>query len=51
MSISLMRKAIKEVYPGEKWQNKVSRMPDKQVLAIYTRMLGNGLLIKSYLKK
>lgn len=39
MSIQQMRSAIAKVYPGEKWQKKVAKMKDPQVLAVYNRML------------
>lgn len=35
MTVSNMRKAITNVYPGEKWKKKVERMSDSQVMAIY----------------
>jgi hypothetical protein len=44
MSIELMRKAIEKVYPGEKWKNRVAKMPPNQVLAIYNRMLDKRAL-------
>jgi hypothetical protein len=39
-----MKEAIKKVYPGDKWEKKVSKMKDVQVIAIYNRMLNNGVL-------
>lgn len=39
MSIEQMRAAIREVYPGKKWYDKVDRMKDDQVLVIYKRFL------------
>jgi hypothetical protein len=44
MSVELMREAIKKVYPGEKWQKRVSKMKDAQVIAIYNKMLNNNKL-------
>lgn len=39
MSVEQMRMAISKVYPGGKWSKKVSKMSDKQVIAVYSRML------------
>lgn len=39
MSPEQMRKAIKARYDSPKWAAKIDKMPDKQVYAIYTRML------------
>ena len=39
MSVEQMRKAIEEVYPGDKWIRKVSRMSDGQVIAVYHSFL------------
>ncbi|MDF2800176.1 MAG: hypothetical protein K0S61_79 [Anaerocolumna sp.] len=39
MSIILMREAVKNVYPGDKWRNKVRNMSDNQVIAIYHKFL------------
>jgi hypothetical protein len=44
MSVELMRKAVEEVYPGEKWKNKVNKMRDSQVIAVYHRLLQNKKL-------
>lgn len=44
MSIEQMRAAIREVYDGPWWKNKVDRMHENQVLAIYSRMLETGKL-------
>ena len=46
MSIDRMREEILRVYPEELWKWKVSQMPDKQVAAIYNRMLNNRKLKK-----
>ena len=42
MSIEYMRKSISKIYPGEKWKQKVSSMPDYQVMAIYDSFYKNG---------
>lgn len=44
MSIEQMRQAIEKVYEGEKWKEKVSKMQDKQVLAIYRRFLDKKMI-------
>lgn len=46
MSIELMRKAIQEVYDGDAWKNKVARMKDEQVMAVYRRFLDQNKLKK-----
>ena len=35
MNVDLMRAEIAKEYPGDNWEKKVKRMPDKQVLAVY----------------
>jgi hypothetical protein len=42
MSIDQMRKAIVEVYPGERWEAKVDKMSDGQIIAIYHKFLYDG---------
>lgn len=42
MEVSQMRAKIIKVYPGERWRNKVSKMSDDQVIAIYHRFLYSG---------
>ena len=47
MSVEQMREAFKDArrYKGaQKWKDKVDRMSDKQVTAIYFRMLKGGEL-------
>ena len=39
LGIEQMRAELFKQYPGEKWYNKVRKMPDGQVYAIYMRML------------
>ena len=39
-----MRDYVSKAYPGVAWKNKVSRMSDNQVLAVYTRLLHSGKL-------
>ena len=33
-----MRRWVSDQYPSMKWKSKVSRMPDRQVIAIYKSM-------------
>lgn len=42
MDITAKREYLLKMYPGQKWLEKVSRMSDKQVAAIYYRMIQNG---------
>lgn len=35
MTIKAMRKAVMDLYDGIGWKNRVSRMKDEQVIAIY----------------
>lgn len=45
-SIDSMRKRISEVYDSWIWRDKVAKMPDKQVMAIYYKMLETNKLKK-----
>ena len=38
-TIQEMRRFLKGQYPYESWSRKVDRMSDKQVMAIYFRMI------------
>lgn len=45
MSIEQMRAILMKQYRGAyKWQSKVKQMSDKQIMAIYFRMLNAGKL-------
>lgn len=45
MSVDAMRAVLKTQYKGAyKWVNKVNKMPDAQVIAIYKRMQSRGQL-------
>lgn len=44
MSTEQMRAAVKNAYLGKKWENKVKKMSDNQVIAIYNRLLENKKL-------
>lgn len=40
-----MRHLLKIVYPSEKWYDKVDKMTDNQVIAVYNRMLEAGKIV------
>lgn len=42
MTVEEMRYAISKVYPGDKWRNKVAKMPDNQIVALYCKFLEGG---------
>ena len=44
MSVEQMRDAIADVYTGWAWKDKVARMPDDQVMAIYFKFQSSGIL-------
>jgi len=44
MTIEQMKDAIKKPYDGKKWKERVSKMSDGQVIAIYNKMLNNKQL-------
>ena len=47
MTVQNMRDKLSQAYNGaSKWVNKVKRMSDQQVIAIYYRMLNAGQLPK-----
>lgn len=46
VQLSTMRKAVMDLYSAASWKDKVSRMPDKQVIAIYRRSEQTGLFDK-----
>ena len=47
ISIAQMRGQLKTLYKGAyKWVNKVNKMPDMQVYAVYMRMLESGRFSK-----
>ena len=39
MTADQMRRHISMAYPGDRWKDKVERMSDEQVIAIYYSML------------
>ena len=42
MSIEQMRELVISVYPGKAWEERVRKMSDNQILAIYNRFLYTG---------
>ena len=42
MTVSQMRSAISNVYSGKGWKEKVSNMPECQVIAVYYKFLNEG---------
>ena len=42
MTIEQMRAEVAALYTGPKWKEKVARMPDGQILAIYNRQVLGG---------
>ena len=46
MAYEKEREALKTVYSGAKWIQKVNKMPDDQVVAIYMRLKLQGKLTK-----
>ncbi len=42
MDVKAMRDYILKMYPGDRWQCKVTQMPDNQVMAIYFSMKKKG---------
>lgn len=44
MTVEQMRRAVRKVYHSDKWFNKVAKMSDNQVIAIYNKMLESGKL-------
>lgn len=46
MNIATARQAIADAYPRRTWREKVKKMSDNQVLAIYKSMERDGRLFK-----
>ena len=46
MNVYTMRSALAEVYSGDSWKEKVKKMTDEQVLAVYKRLERAGQLFK-----
>lgn len=48
MEVWLMREKIADVYNGQKWKDKVAKMEDDQVTAIYLSFLEKGVFDGRY---
>ena len=46
MTVENMRDLVTGDYPTSLWANKVKKMPDSQVMAIYFRMSNDGMFEK-----
>ena len=44
MTAAQMRERLSKQYASEKWRNKVAKMSDSQVFAVYTRLSLSGKL-------
>lgn len=42
MPVYIMREHVEKAYPGDKWKEKVRRMSDNQILAIFQRRQASG---------
>lgn len=42
MQVYKMRARVKSVYPSPKWESKVNKMTDGQIIAIYHTMIRQG---------
>lgn len=42
ISIETMRSAVRGLYDSWIWRERVKKMPDKQIMAIYYKSLENG---------
>ena len=51
MSIDQMRDTLVTLYKGEKWKNRVYRMSEKQVYAIYMRKTEEGRRLRNEYNK
>lgn len=51
MDVSNMRYAIAGAYPGNRWKEKVSYMPENQVIAIYNHFVRDGVFEKQRVGK
>ena len=44
MNVTQMRARVAKCYPGPRWANKVQRMNDDQVIAIFYRLSKKGMI-------
>lgn len=42
MNVDQMRVRLLSAYPGEKWEKKVKKMSDNQVIAVHQRLQAQG---------
>lgn len=42
MTVLQMKNQISKVYDGQKWKDRVQRMSDNQVIAVYNSFLSSG---------
>ncbi len=42
MTIEQMRDWVTSAYPGDYWKNKVKKMPDKKIIALYHSLIRQG---------
>lgn len=42
MTVDQMRQFVRNVYPTDGWWNKVAKMSDNQIIAIYSKWLESG---------
>lgn len=42
MTIANMRDWVKSAYPGQKWKDKVDKMPDNQIIPLYYSLIKQG---------
>lgn len=44
MNINQMRVRVAQCYPGPRWAEKVQRMSDEQIVAIFYRLQRKGII-------
>ena len=42
MNIGVMRRLVRDAYPGERWKSDVETMPDERIIAIYNSFVNRG---------
>ena len=42
MTVAIMREWVKSAYPGDRWKNKVNKMPDNQIIPLYYSLIKQG---------
>ena len=51
VTVEYMRSAISDVYPSREWRERVDKMPNDQIIAIYHSFLETGRFEKGPTKK